>query len=143
MGVRVKGEDTVLWQQVATTNMDATKSSPARYVVTSEAPLPPGNYEWLFFDQTTRSLQLSVPFQVMDGNQRALITADLAKLDAKLNASGTKGDAIALQRANFFAERRLWSDGMQEIYAVKKPSAELQQVAHEIEQEICASKSVP
>jgi len=109
-------------------------------VVESPTSLKPGQYEWLFFDPTTRSLRIRVPFQVMGGKERAATTAGLAKLNANLKTTGSNGEEIALQRAKFFAKRRLWTDAIQQVYSVKKPSAQLQQVVQEIEKETCESK---
>jgi len=138
IGVRAEGEETALWS--VSVDREATRQASVRYVVESPTSLKPGQYEWLFFDPTTRSLRIRVPFQVMDGKERAATTAGLAKLNANLKTAGSNGEEIALQRAKFFAKHGLWSDAMQEVYAVKKPSAQLQQVAQEIEKETCESK---
>ncbi len=140
IGVRAEEEEKVLWQQVAPINKDSTGQTPVRYFIESKTSLQPGNYEWLFFDPTTRSLRIRVPFQVMGGKERAATTAGLAKLNANLKTTGSNGEEIALQRAKFFAKRRLWTDAIQQVYSVKKPSAQLQQVVQEIEKETCESK---
>lgn len=140
IGVRRKDQETVLWQQVASIKQDLTEQSLARYFVEPKVPLQPGDYEWLFFDSTTRSLKLRVPFQVMNQKERTSIQTDLTKLNAELRTAGAGAEEIARQRADFFADRKLWSDAIQEVYSVKKPSAELQQVAQKIEKEVCESK---
>jgi len=76
----------------------------------------------------------------MGGKERAVVTAGLAKLNANLKTAGSNGEEIALQPAKFFAKRRLWTDAIQQVNSVKKPSAQLQQVVQEIEKGTCQSK---
>ena len=87
-----------------------------------------------------QALRIRVPFQVMGGKERAVVTAGLAKLNAILKTAGSNGEEIALQPAKFFAKRRLWTDAIQQVNSVKKPSAQLQQVVQEIEKGTCQSK---
>lgn len=139
IGVRKQGEETVLWQKAASINKD-TAAQTTPYVLESPTPLPPGKYEWLFFDQTTRSLRLRVPFEVLDSQERTPITAELAQQEAQLKQAGAGAEEIALHQANVFAQHQLWSDAIQTVYSVKNPSVELQQTAQKIEQEICDKK---
>jgi hypothetical protein len=46
-------------------------------------------------------------------------------------------EEIALQRANYFAQRDLWSDALQEIYSVQNPSPTLTRNAQEILSYLC------
>ncbi|UIE36165.1 hypothetical protein [Leptodesmis sichuanensis] len=46
----------------------------------------------------------------------------------------------ALQRANYLIQRGLSVDAVQEIYSVKNPSTELQQVIQEIATRLCDSE---
>ncbi|MDX2240703.1 MAG: hypothetical protein NW224_08480 [Leptolyngbyaceae cyanobacterium bins.302] len=137
VSVRPKGEETVLWQPIASTQKDIVQQMSTRHVLVSQIQLQPGEYEWLFFDPTTRSLKLRVPFQVLGGRERAVITTALAELETQLKTTRSGAEEIALQQANFFAQRQLWSDALQAVYSVKSPSTELQRVAERIETEIC------
>jgi len=90
-----------------------------------------------FFDQDSSSPLLKVPFQMVDATEQMAIKTDLAKLEAQFQKQKLNPEALALQRADYFAQRQLQSDVLQEVYSVKNPSAQLQQVTREIETEVC------
>jgi hypothetical protein len=81
-----------------------------------------------------------IPFQVLGGSDRAQVNDALQALDRQLKAEKASPEAIALQRANYFIQRGLSADALQEIYSVKHPSAELRQVIQEIETKLCNEK---
>jgi len=138
IGLRLADTETTLWRGVAATEKDSLN----RLEYTSE-PLKPGKtYEWLFFlDQNSTSPMLRVPFQIMNSKERAAIAKDLQALETRLKAQNASEEAIALQRTNYFAQRGLRGDALQEIYSVKRPSPELNQMRQTIEKKICQSSS--
>jgi hypothetical protein len=101
IGVRLAGDNPVFWwKTVSTPNQAVLDQAANRLRYTGKALVPGTAYEWVFFvDQNRRSPIASVPFKVMDRKKHALITADLAKLDAKRKAAGESNESRALQRA--------------------------------------------
>lgn len=137
IGLRLAGKDAELWRHTGV--LDQNLLGRDRY--TGE-PLQPGQtYDWLFFstikDKNSRS---QFQFQVMPKRDRDPITADLTALEKKLKQQRATQEAIALQRADYFAQRRLWADVLQEVYSVRQPSKELQQVAEKISTDYCQSE---
>ena len=66
-----------------------------------------------------------VSFRMMEAEERAVITAKLEQLESKLKAVGASANKIALERVNYFIERRLWSDVLREIYSEPNLFSEL------------------
>lgn len=141
IGLRPANSPTLLWRQT-TPAIATTGVNRLRY---TGQPLQPGQpYEVLFFFASFSSQpQFWQSFQVMTPAERAPITADLQALTAQLQARNAQPETVALARANYFAQRSLWADALQEVYAVKTPSAELQRVTQTIQKQICSSQSVP
>jgi hypothetical protein len=59
----------------------------------------------------------------MEPEKRDRISVELTQLEERLK--GASAETIALEKANYFAKEGLWSDALQELYSVPKPSAEL------------------
>ncbi|MEM8778374.1 MAG: hypothetical protein AAGF26_05770 [Cyanobacteria bacterium P01_G01_bin.49] len=102
--------------------------------------LEPGKiYEIFFHKGSTTSLPF--PFKIIDGDRRATIESELKALSEKNH--GNSAEEIALLRANFFMEKGLFGDAYQELFSVKKPSAELKENLEEIKKaEFCPEKIV-
>ncbi len=111
-------------------NQDVKYQSSANY---TGQPLQPGQAYNLIVDD-----QEVVPFQVMDAQKRNLITTDLQALETNLQAKGGSKEDIAKAKANYFEQHQLWTDALQEIYAVQNPSLELVKLRQEIPQQICS-----
>lgn len=127
IAVRLVGSDEDLWSQTVV-GRQSTK-------YTGKALQPGQTYEWLvFLDQST---PLSVVFQMMDAQQRDRITAQLQTQENKLKAKGADQEAIALAKAKFFADNKLWSDMLQQAYSLPKPSPELAKIRQELPQQLC------
>lgn len=137
IGLRPAESDTLIWRIVAPTEPDQVNR-----LAYNGKPLEPGqHYEWVFFfDQSSTVPLLKVPFQLVEAKKHAAIAKELTLLNDKLEAEKAAPEARALQRAMFFANQQLWADAMQEIYAVGNPSIELQQVAQQVQQELCSRK---
>lgn len=135
--VRLPGSKEALWRQ------DAPVGT-RRVMYGGEKPLQPGQtYNWVVFGFRDNR-EHSFTFKVMDVQKRDRIKADLTRLEEELKNKRATPEEIALQRANFFAQRQLWSDVLQEVYSVKNPSPALEEVVKTIPQEICARKvSIP
>lgn len=104
-------------------------------------PLQPGQrYTWrLSTSSEGDNFEPSRTFRIMSSPERDKIAADLTKLENQLKAESATAEEIALERANYFAdkERRLWSDALQEVYSVQNPSEEVNAVIQEISTRIC------
>lgn len=137
VGVREKGKNIVLWRDSVVQTEGNFKS--AQY---QGFPLKFGkSYEWLFYSNTSKNIVREIPFQIMDATERAPITADLSALNKKLKAEDATEEEIALERANYFENRQLWGDVLQELYSVKNPSVKLQSIADKVTNGICKPNS--
>ncbi|HEY9692398.1 MAG TPA: DUF928 domain-containing protein [Oculatellaceae cyanobacterium] len=97
-------------------------------------PLQPGQlYQWRLTAKAPFTKERSVNFQVMEQQQRDRITAELAQLEAQLKQKAASVEVIALEKANYFVEKELWSDALRELYSVPTPSAELTQAVAQIQ----------
>jgi len=121
--VRERNSEETLWEQ----NVDVSN----RKAFYQGQPLEPGkNYQWKLTGTTS-----SIPwtnFQIMPENQRAQIKADLQKLEQKSKSlAGNTSEETAKIKAEYFLNNAinqnkeyLWSDGLQALYQVKKPSTD-------------------
>lgn len=94
----------------------------ARHCFYTETPLPSGTYEWILYSPVKVAVA-KIGFRVMQPQEQSEIEADLAGLEAQLSSAPL--EQIALQKANYFAERQLWSDVFREAFSVMNPSKEL------------------
>ncbi len=127
IAVRPAGSGEYLWSQTVA-GMQSTN-------YTGKALQPGQTYEWLVFGG--ESPNTFVSFQLMDAQQRDRITAELKTLENQLKAKGSNKEAIALAKANYFAEHELWSDALQQAYSVENPSTELAQIRQDIPDKLC------
>jgi hypothetical protein len=71
----------------------------------------------------------------MEAQQRQRIIVDLWTLERQLQ--GASREEIALAKANYFAQRQLWSDVLQQAYSVQNPSAELAKFVQKLPTQLC------
>lgn len=71
--------------------------------------------------ETQQLSQWQQVFRVMDKTDRDRIDQELNSLELQLKTQAVTGEEVALAKANFFATKDLWSDAIQEIYAVGHP----------------------
>ncbi|MBR8835339.1 MAG: hypothetical protein DSM106950_15260 [Stigonema ocellatum SAG 48.90 = DSM 106950] len=127
IAVRPVGSEEDMWSQ--------SVGGIQRTNYTGKALQPGQRYDWLVFDG--ESPNKFVSFQVMDAQQRDRITTQLRTLEKRLKAKGVNTEAIATAKANFFADRQLWSDVLQQAYSVEKPSPELDRIRKDIPDQLC------
>jgi hypothetical protein len=133
IGVRQSDTGAILWQRSSPATSPLKR---ARYL--GEELRSGRTYDWLFFAKEADSApQFWVKFQIMPPPASILISAELKTLERKLEAAEADAETIALHRANYFAQKNLWTDVLQEIYSVREPSAELQQLTQEILTRVC------
>ena len=114
----------VLWSKNLTAN-DTT-------AVYDGEPLQAGQrYEWRLY-RSEQDFE-AILFRILPKQERDRITAELNQLQTQ----GATPEEIALQRANYFAKNRLWSDALQEIYSVPNPSDQLKKLGEEITAYLC------
>lgn len=138
LGVRPEGNYPIMWSDIAPVQNQSVKQS--NY---TNQPLEPGKtYEWVFFvDATRRSPLNPVRFQVMGAKERAAIAKDLQALETRLKTQKVSQEEMALARTNYFVEKGLQADALQQIYSVEQPSVELQNIKREIEKKLCQAGS--
>ena len=136
VGLQRVGSETVFWRRSLT-----QPGAVVNQVQFVGLALQPGQtYELLLFSEPTASQPVRrQPFRVMPRADRALITTELQALTTKLKREGASDEAIAQQRTQYFVDRRLEADAIQEVYGVKNPSISLRQLATDIPETLCAS----
>ncbi|BAY81489.1 hypothetical protein NIES267_09660 [Calothrix parasitica NIES-267] len=73
----------------------------------------------------------------MEAPQRNRIGAELRLLEILHNNQGADVEKIAQRKAEYFADKGLWMDALQQAYSVPNPSAELSQRIEDIPNEMC------
>lgn len=121
-------EQEVIWRQ------DVNEIQGIQYI---GQPLEPGKiYDWEIFNLVSKSRQRR-SFQVMDIEERNLISQELKNLESQLIIEQATEEEIALEKAKYFAQLNLWSDMLQTISSVQHPSSELTKIRQEIFTYLC------
>ncbi|MGB3238888.1 MAG: hypothetical protein WBB29_11360 [Geitlerinemataceae cyanobacterium] len=116
--LRDHNSDTALW----TAQPDATAST---FQYDGE-PLEPGQtYDVVM----TTTGELIFTFTVMDAQTRAGIAADLQALEERAIEQGADEGSIAFARAQYFANRGLRWDALQEVFSVIEPGEDAISIA--------------
>lgn len=130
IGIRAHNSEDMLWSQTVT-----SVNSPVMY---RGEPLKSGQtYDWVFYDKQDNRL-FWVPFKIMEAQERDRIRVRLTILGQQLKETGSTPEEIANARANYFAQKQLWSDVLQEVYSVENPSAQLQEILQAIPTQLCS-----
>ncbi|MBH8562822.1 DUF928 domain-containing protein [Nostoc sp. CENA67] len=115
-------------------------------IIYNGKPLQPGEtYLWKLY--VPFAVEQTPKFKILELAERNKITNELQQLEAQIKSQGANAESITLKRANYFAEKGMWTDALQEIYAVPNPSLELKQIKQQIPsaeycQELDAAKKV-
>lgn len=135
--------ETVVWSQTITESNEPSSTAATSSLWTveqiaysGEALQPEQAYEWIVLDGLNRPIDSGL-FQVMVSEERESIAADLAALEERLTAEGATAEAIAFEKANYLAERDLWSDAMQIAFSVENPSPSLIEFRDQIPAQLC------
>jgi hypothetical protein len=105
--------------------------------------LEPGKtYRWFIFlsELDNASPTQFVSFKVMEAPQRNRITAELKLLERLQKNKSANAEGIASTKAEYFAQKELWSDALQQFYSIPNPSPELLQRIKDIPNHLCKSK---
>jgi hypothetical protein len=129
-------EQEILWRQNLDSSSSAMNFQRVRY--TGE-PLELGKiYDWKIFDGNSKT-QKELSFKIMDGTERDAIVRDLQNLEIELKAENATDEEIALERANYFMQKNLWSDALQEIFSIENPPIESMQAIQTMLTELCTT----
>ena len=113
--VRQQGSNDVLWRQPIEPGVGLMQ-------YTGEALQPGVTYNWVLFDLQNNAIR-SIAFKVMDAQEREQVNTQLQSLERELKAKGATAQESAARRAQYFAQRQLWSDAWREAFSVDNPIA--------------------
>ncbi len=114
--------------------------------------LEPGKlYQWQLVNKS-RGLNDSVTFQIMSEAERAKIQNDLQALEQSSKLAKSSPEDIALKKAQYFLDYQIkhqndgktylpWSDALQSLYEVDKPSASFVEQRDKFIVSFCSSNS--
>ena len=122
-------DEQLIWSQEVAAN--------SQNIAYQGEPLQPGFiYDWELVtpDTTYRST-----FVVMKDVTKNEIDRDIAAMSDRLKSNRKKEEYIAIAVADYLAQKQLWSDVLQQLYAVENPSANLVSKTEDIEQYLCES----
>ena len=121
--------DELLWQQQVEADIEAV-------VYDGESLQPGGLYRWVLMHPETSDF--TATFVVMEAEEREALSAELQQEQERWTAAGLTTAEQALERAMFFGDRRLWSDALPELHAVRD-SAEVDDAIYEISVYLCGT----
>ena len=113
--VRQQGNNDVLWRQPIEPGVGLMQYA-------GEALQPGETYNWVLFDLQNNAIR-SIAFKVMDAREREQVNTQLQSLERELKAKGATAQESAARRAQYFAQRQLWSDAWREAFSVDNPIA--------------------
>ncbi len=104
----------LLWTQ--------TVNDESQNVLYTGEVLQPGQiYDWeIIVDSQANRRRIS--FRVMEQEKRERISTEIKHLETELTSAGATNEEIILAKANYFAERDLWSDTLQQLYSLETSS---------------------
>ncbi|NES22895.1 MAG: CHASE2 domain-containing protein, partial [Symploca sp. SIO3E6] len=112
-----------------------------RHALYTGTPLEPGEEYTYGLDYETIDEGKTIPdsiepiyLKVMDAQERLSIEAELTALEG--SAKALSNEELARQRAMYFAEKKLWSDAVTEIFSVSNPSLKWTQEIEELWSEV-------
>ncbi len=106
---------------------------------TGQALEPGKSYRLSIFlsELDNASPTMSIPFKIMEAPKRNRIGAELRLLEILQQNQGADAEKIAQRKAEYFADKGLWMDALQQAYSVPNPSPELSQRMEDIPNELC------
>ena len=109
-----------------------------KVLYTGEALQPGQIYDWEIVAEA-ESNRRRIAFQVMEQGERERISEKLAQLETDLTISGATKEEIILAKANYFAEKDLWSDSLQQLYSLENSSTVVRDSNQKIVSYLCQS----
>ncbi|WP_413167828.1 hypothetical protein ACL6C3_14110 [Capilliphycus salinus ALCB114379] len=142
--IREQGNEKVVWSQEISAenqielNTETESSTPLKlYQVTLGTVLKPGQVYELQVSTSPPIDYRPISLRIMTPEERNSITQDLQKLEEELEDKNITGDGAILQRADYFASQKLWSEFWQEVLSVESPSEDLKGLINETVKELC------
>lgn len=120
-------EDELVWTEII-----APDTQTIAY--TGEQLQPGSTYNWELISSGNTYRQT---ITLMEQSSREAIAADLITLESKLQGSNATAEDIAIAKADYFVEKKLGFDALQQLYLVKKPSSDLTALRTDIEENLC------
>ncbi|MFB2839548.1 DUF928 domain-containing protein [Floridanema evergladense] len=126
--LRRPGGEEILWEQIV--------PSGESKVIYEATPLEIGQtYQWSLFNSAND--YVTFIFRIMGETERREVASQLAEIEKLLKQQNATPEQIAVAKAEYFAEKRLWSDALREIYSVENPSPALTKTAQAINNQLC------
>ena len=103
-------------------------------------PLMSGSYTYKIsyqLGENTPDISEKIDFEVMNEEKRSQIEENLPTTNPKLNL-----EKLAIQRADYFANKKLGADAINEVFSVTNPSPEWQQGLQELRTSFCGSSQL-
>lgn len=87
------------------------------------------DYTWIVSSNDSGVVAPDIEVEVISEDEQRAIAQWLSNLETLERLNGGDEEAIALQRANYFADRGLWNDFWHEVMSLESPSEELQNLS--------------
>ncbi|MEO0966750.1 MAG: DUF928 domain-containing protein [Cyanobacteria bacterium J06639_18] len=131
VAVGIPGSKEYLKTQIVTGNQNVN--------YTGQALEPGKTYRLLIFlsELDNASPTMFIPFKIMEAPKRNRIGAELKLLEILQQNQGADAEKIAQIKAEYFAEKGLWSDALQQAFSFPNPSPELSQIIEDLPWELC------
>ena len=111
----------------------------ATLAYTGEQLKPGFVYDWsLSNDNKTYAL---TTFKLMPQSEREAIATELTAIETELQQQGATAEEIAIAKADYFVNRQLFSDALQQLHSVDNPSPDLTTKIADITQYLCESNN--
>ncbi|MBE9044831.1 hypothetical protein IQ255_10495 [Pleurocapsales cyanobacterium LEGE 10410] len=96
-------------------------------------------YDWVFSkaDKTYEP----ITFKLMEQTEREAIATELTAIETQLQGENATAEALAIAKADYFINRQLWSDALQQLQSVENPSPSLSNKVADIKQYLCTKNN--
>jgi hypothetical protein len=136
INVREHESQKVIWSQ-------SLDGKTPQTIYSGDTNLEPGKlYQWQVLGSVKNESDRNfwTTFNVMPSSDHKAIATDLSALTKKVGQGSW--EAIVLEKADYFAEKNLWSDAIQVLYSVDQVSASFADQRSNYIQEFCGKSSV-
>jgi hypothetical protein len=143
--VREYDNQTEVWRK-------SVNTSAQKLAYGAEKALEPGKlYQWQLVNKS-RGINDSVTFQIMPETERSKIRQELQALEQNSKLAKSSPEDIALKKAHYFLDYKIkhqndnkthlaWSDALQSLYEVDKPSASFVEQRDKFVVSLCSPNS--
>jgi len=127
-------EQKVLWRKTITQESSSSEFQAVQYQ--GETLKNNQNYKWQYFAPNENTKKEEGTFKLLSVEAEQSIAQDLKVLEIQLH--GKTAEEIILKRFQYFADKELWSDALQELFSVNKPSADFVSQRQHLLEIICS-----